>query len=280
MVISLSDLERLEIGVDVLSYRLAAYEIHRSAGYRLALAERDLCLVRREIFRCIECQDMAEDVTVSFAVEVEICVVGEVDHRRSVRLCSKGQTELVLLAPVIARHRLYGSGISLLSVLGIVEEFHAAFILTAFPHLVLEAFRTAVEAVRAVVYRKRVFLAVQSELSEGYAVGISSRYLSGTWTVTEIACRLRIAQNYVSHVSVLVRNDYGHDGRTEIRKFHICAVCVGKCIEINLLSAGRLAPKFSCDVHIDDVFVFPKGINSVKNKIIISKGQQKSNHPS
>ena len=117
MVISLAYLERLEVGIDILSYRLAVDKVHRCACDRLALAERDLCLVCRKVFRCIHAEDMSEDVSVALSVEVEVCMVCEVDHSRSVRLRSECETKLAVFAPVVACDCLHSAGIALLSCL-------------------------------------------------------------------------------------------------------------------------------------------------------------------
>jgi hypothetical protein len=151
---------------------------------------------------------MAEDITVTLAVEIEIRVVCEVDHGRCVRLGSESETKLVLLCPLIAGNGLYSTRIALLAVLRIIHELDTALMLTAFPYLVLESLRTTMEMVRAIVYRKSVLHSVESELSKSYTVGITARNLAGARSVSEIAGRLRISENNIGEIAVLVRNNH------------------------------------------------------------------------
>jgi hypothetical protein len=259
MIITLADLQRLEISLDVLPDRLLIDEVHRSAGYRLAFSERNLSLVGREIFRSVEPEIMTEDVAVTLAVEIEICVVGEVDDSRSVRLGGKGEAKLIFLGPLIARNCLEGSRIAHFTILRIIKELYSTLMLTALPDLVLEAFRTAMKVVRAVVDRKGVFLAVELELAESDAVGISSRHLARAWTVAEIAFRLRISEHHVSQIAVLVRHHDRNDSRSDARKLYVCALLILESIKVNLLTALGLSPKFLHYVHICCVFVLKIG---------------------
>ena len=104
VVIALSDLQCLEISLDVASYRLRIDEIHRSAGYRLAVAKRNLCPVGRKILGAVELEHVTEDVSRALPVEIEIYMVGKVDDGRSIALCRKGETEVIVLAPLIVSH--------------------------------------------------------------------------------------------------------------------------------------------------------------------------------
>ena len=88
--------------------------------------------------------------------------------------------------------------------------------LTAFPYLVLEAVRTTVKVVRAVVDREGVLYPVKCELSESDSVCISAGNLSCARSVTEIACSIRITQNNVSEDAVSVRHDSGNDACTDV----------------------------------------------------------------
>ena len=264
MVIALAYLERLEISLDVLTYRLCVHEVHRSAGNRLALAQRNLCRIGRQILGSIESEMMAENIAVSLAVEIKIRVVGKIDHGRGIRLGCKGQTKLVLLAPVVTRHSLDSARIAHLAILGIIKELNTALILAALPDLVLEALRTAVEMVRTVIDRKSVLLAVKLELAESDTVGISAWHLSRAWTVSEIACRLRITEHHVSHIAVLVRNNRRNDAGTYIGKLHISTALILHRIKEDILSALGLAPEFLCYSHMFSVFIFLEAIFKIR----------------
>ena len=165
-------------------------------------------------------------------------MICKIDHCRSIRLCSYGQTKFVILCPLVTSDSLQSTWIAHFAVLGIVKEFHSAGILAAFPHLVLEAVRTSVKVVRAIVYRKFILLAIKGKLTESNAVGISARNLSSTRTITEIAHRIRISEGYIRKVSVLVRNHHSHDTGTDIRQLDIGSGLIFQSIKVDLFSAG------------------------------------------
>ena len=87
-------------------------------------------------------------------------MVGEVEDSRSVALGGEGETELVVLAPFVARHYFQIAGIALLPVFGIIHELDRITDLAGVPNLVLEPFRSSVKMVRTVVYRKGIDLSV------------------------------------------------------------------------------------------------------------------------
>ena len=157
---------------------------------------------------------MSENITVSFTIKVEICVVCKIEDCRSTGLSGQSKTEFIFLCPFIARNCLQCTWIAHFAILGIVKELHSVIVLAAFPDLVLETFRTAMKMVRTVIYRKRIFDSVQSKLSKSYSISKTSRHLSCAWTVSEITCCLRITQSDISQNPVLVWNDYRNDSCT------------------------------------------------------------------
>ena len=198
---------------------------------------------------------MTENITIALAVEVEVCVVCEVDNCWSVRLCSQCKTELALLCPLVTYDCLYSTRISLLAVLRIIHELDSALMLAALPYLVLESLRTSVKVVRTVVYWKCVLYSVKSELAECYTVCITARNLARAWSVSEIACRLRISENNVCKVAVLVRHHNGYDAGSYRRKLHVCTLLILQCIKEYLLTAWGSTPEFSCYIHMDQFYI-------------------------
>ena len=193
---------------------------------------------------------MAEYVSVPLSVEVEVCMVGQVDHRSFVGLGGKEQFEGIVLAPLITGDYLHVTGIASFAVLGEIHEFYGISVNAAFPNLVLEALRTAMEMVRPVVYRQSVFLSIQGELAEGNPVGKPSRAFSGTRAIGEVAHRIMIAQDDVCKLAILVRNGNADDSGTHAGKAHEGPVFICDRVKDYLLSAGGLAPGFLCNFHI------------------------------
>jgi len=223
VVISCSDPDCIEISSDILTYRLFINEIHRGPCHRCTFSERNLRFVCRKIFRTVHPEGMSENVSVAFAVQIEIAMVGKVYDCRCIRFCSICHAKLAVVCPLVAYNRLDSSGIALLAIFRIVHELHSAFNLTAFPHLALKTFRTAMEMVRTTVHRKGVFLSFKGELAGSDTVRISSRSLSEARAVAYVAGRFSITERNISHVSVLVGNNCRNDCRTYASKLYICA---------------------------------------------------------
>ena len=80
-------------------------------------------------------------------------MVGEIHHRGGVGLCSEGEFEFILVGPDITGDDLEVARISHLSVRGEVHEFHGIAVDAGIPNLILEAFRTPVQMVGAIVDR-------------------------------------------------------------------------------------------------------------------------------
>ena len=151
---------------------------------------------------------MVQDGAGAFPIEIEIGVVGEVHNCRGVSLGRECEGELILLRPLVMGHGLEIARIAGLSVLREIEKLYCITLYPAVPHLVLEPFRTSVEMVAGIVYREAVLIAIENEMTFGNAVCISSGAFSRARAVCEIGHRVVIADNNVSQIAFLVRNDY------------------------------------------------------------------------
>ena len=97
---------------------------------------------------------MIKDIPVPLAIQIEIGVVGKVHDSCLVGLRRESQFESVVLAPLVVGDNLQIAGITCLSVLRKVLELNGFPLGAAFPDLILESFRAAVQMVRAVVDRQ------------------------------------------------------------------------------------------------------------------------------
>ena len=157
------------------------------------------------------------------AVQVEIGVVGKVDHRRRVTLGGEGQSEDVVFAPFVVGHDRQLAGIAHFAVGGHILEFHGAALLAGLPHLVLEALGAAVQVIGAVVDRQLVSLAVQAETPARYAVGEAPGTLAEARAVSYVVFGLAVAQHHVPEPSFAVRHVDRHDAGTDVGQHHGCA---------------------------------------------------------
>ena len=90
---------------------------------------------------------MSASANLTFSIEIEISVVGEVHNGRGVSLGRECEGELILLRPLVMGHGLEIARIAGLSILREIEKLYCITLYPAVPHLVLEPFRTSVEMV-------------------------------------------------------------------------------------------------------------------------------------
>ena len=84
IIVAFAILQGREILLDLGSDRLELLEVHRCSRHGIWLSNRNEGLIGRQIDRSVQLKLMSEDVSIAFSVEVELGVVGEVDHRRLV----------------------------------------------------------------------------------------------------------------------------------------------------------------------------------------------------
>ena len=128
---------------------------------------------------------MVEDVALAFALQIEIGVVGQVDHGGGGGPGTEAEVELVLVVEGITRFGDQLPRIARLAVGAEVGEHHALAFDAAGPFLVGEADASAVEVMLAVagVQVELVFRLVDLEPAACNAVGKPSGHLAGTRAV-------------------------------------------------------------------------------------------------
>ena len=144
MVVTLGYTKRLEVGLDIAADGFGVHEVHGCACHRNGFAERDEALGGWQELGGVEAKHMVQHRAGTFAVEVEIGVVGQVHHRSLVGLRGEGELQAVVVAPLVTRHYLEIAGVARFAVGTEVHEFHGIAVLTALPVLVLEPFGPSV----------------------------------------------------------------------------------------------------------------------------------------
>ena len=147
-----------------------------------------------QIGRCLELQLVVEHAARVVARQVPVCVVGEVDDGGLVGLGFEFEAQFIALGPLVSGRRGQLAGIAHFAVGRHVLEYGGRIgVLYKCPHLVLEAFGAAVEAVGTVVDRQGVLNAVECEVTLGNAVGKAAGHLAGAGAVGEIVEGVGIA---------------------------------------------------------------------------------------
>ena len=173
------------------------------------------------------------------AVEVEVSVVGEVNHGGGIGGGGVVDGEGVGVVPGVDDGDFEVAGIAGVAIGGVVTEHY--FVVGygfAGPDVVLEAVGAAVERVGAVVDGELVGGAVDGELAVGDAVGISTGGFTCTRTVAEVGFGVVVAEHHVGECAVGFGEFYGNYACSERREHYLCAVVVSYCKPCNFSFGG------------------------------------------
>ena len=117
VVVALAVVQGREVSLYLSTDFLELLEVHRSSGHRISLADRNQSLVGRQIDSRIEPQFVVKNIPVPLAIQIEIGMVGKVQHSRLVGLRRECQLQRIVLAPLVVGDNLQIAGITCLSVL-------------------------------------------------------------------------------------------------------------------------------------------------------------------
>jgi hypothetical protein len=143
----------MEIVVDSFAYLAFFGEIHRCSCNRRYFPGRNLCFIGREPAGAIKLEMLGETCAAALAVEVEIGVVGKIDHGRGIGCGPIGDFKVIVVIPFIFDRCPEVAGITGIAVVAFQDELYVAIIgYDAVPDSVLEPVRAAVKVVWPVVY--------------------------------------------------------------------------------------------------------------------------------
>ena len=168
----------LELGirlVDVLADGFGAAEVEGGACDGEDLSAGDEVPVDGGEAASVELEDMAEDVTLAFALEVEVAVLAQVDGGGLVGLGLVEDVEFVAFLEFVADPDLEVAGVAFFAVLGEVAEDDVPWALFFdLPEDAVETAQAAVEVVGAVVGGEGVAPVADAEAALGDAVGVAA----------------------------------------------------------------------------------------------------------
>src|SRR2546426_5841258 len=118
-----------------------------------------------------------------------------------------------------------------------------------FPHLLIKAFQTAVEMVRAIVLCQRVFLAVENELAVTYAVGDATGDGAEERMPPQVTVEVVEAEHDVAIFSVSVRHVQLGDDRAKLGDPGDHAARSPWCINLHWRSVRHLTEDFFVERH-------------------------------
>ena len=229
---------------DAVAHPVRGAEIERGARHRSPLAGGNQGGTDRGEAGGVQRDHIAHHVARVIARQVEIAVVGQVQHRG---LAGRGfvlQPQLVVFVQCVGRGDLELAGKAFLAIGADVAQHHLRVRPAGdgvdLPHPLVEAPKAPMQRVRPVIGGERIGLAVQGELALGNAVGIASHRRAEIVGMAEIFLGTVIAQGDVGLVTGLVGHDQrlqrgakGHDLRRH-------AVPVGQGHRLDLRAVGQL----------------------------------------
>ena len=150
-----------------------------------------------------------------FARQIEIGVVGQVQHRRRVGGRGVIDHQRVAVEPVV-HHHIQRAGKSLVAVRTVQRQPQRLAVRLGLPHPVGEAARPAVQGVAAVVGRQSVLAPVEDEACAADAVGVAAGYRAEMPAVAEIGLQPIEPERHVAGAALDRHHQFG-DPRAVLR---------------------------------------------------------------
>ena len=246
VVVARGILDLFECRVAGLADGLGLAEVHRRALHALDFARGDIEFVARCEAVGIDVHHLVEGILRRVAAQVEIGVIGHVDHGLLVGRGLKGDVERVVAFHGVGGLGLHRAGETVVAV-GRGEREHHARVGAALDVVYLvDPARVAapVQTVAVVVVAQGVLFATGGEPCPLDAVGVAAHGRTVVRRRVERVGILRdvvVAQHHVGGLAVLVGHGDRHHPAAIVGEAHFHAVAVVQCHEFGLLAVdGRI----------------------------------------
>ena len=174
VVITVSVFQLDKVAVDALADRRRRAEVHRCTLHRQYLAGRHQGAVHGRIAVSVDGQQVLVVIAGRIAVQVEVRMVGQVHHRRAVRLCGIMNVQCVVIRQRESHFAGQVAGEALFTVLGQIRHLHFLSVqLTGRERSHVEA-AAAMQAMPVIVLRQLILHSVNRNPALVQAVAISS----------------------------------------------------------------------------------------------------------
>ena len=184
----------------------------------------------------VEHQHLVEAVLRTVAAEIEVAVVGQVQHCGLVCVSKIIDDQCIVFGQSIGYLYVQVAGIAVFAIGACCGELDdLAVLLIGFPNAVVESNRaTAMEAVGAIIDGQLICVAIESELTLGNAVAVTAdegTEVAALRAILHVVGNVVMAETYVLHVAVLVGNHNADNTSTEVSETHLHACIVLEDIE-------------------------------------------------
>lgn len=195
--------------IDAFADDVRVREVERCANNRFEMTGGDEIGIHWRVMAGPDLNDVAEDIAISLAAEVEIAVIRQVDIGGGVGGGTIRQAEARRTFEQLVPHR-HGqvAGEVLLTIGADPAQRDSKRISVDFgiPDVAVEAHGAAVQTVGAVVLRKCVGLAIECELAVGDAVGIATDQRSEVGTLLHVVVQVVEAQHHIVELAAAIRH--------------------------------------------------------------------------
>ena len=228
MVVALAMAQSLKFSVEIARDFVHGGEIHRRTGHRRHCSGGSQRLVGLEPPRCRDAKFMMEGKTGVMPIEVEIWMVGEVNHRRRIRASLIINVQCAIVAPAITDFHAHMARITLIAVGRLQGKAHHVVRQKIYlPDFILEAFRATMEMVRAAIARQLVLVAVERKATMGNTIGIAAGGFAHTWAITDVVDNVLVAGKHIGHITIGVGHTNSHNTRAQSGKHYLSATSIG-----------------------------------------------------
>ena len=233
--------------IDPLAHLMPVEEVEGRLLHSLSGAEGDRRVVRREVLRSEEPQHMVMDGGVSLAGEIEVGVIGEVDHRRSRRARLIADVEGVVLQEAIGHLHLQLAGEALLTIEGDVAEYERGIVhLLGIPDTEVEARGPAVETIGTVIDPEAVGLVIKRKLPLRDPIAVATDDGAEVLLLRpEIVVEAVVSEDDVHRLAVPVGDEQLDDLAAIVGHQHLHPGTIGEVIEMGGMTA-EVAVKALC----------------------------------
>ena len=237
MVIAVAVLDLL-VGsiVDAVTDGCGSAEVKWSALHRYYLACHQYIGIHVGHAVGIQLQHLIEAILRGVAAQVEVAVVGEIEHCGLVGSGLVGNLQCVVVGQGIGNLHVDIAWEAVLTIGAGGGECHVLVVrLLSVPYSIVESYlSTAVQSVAVIVQGKLVRLSVEGELPLGNAVAIASDERTEVATLCSILDVIAdgvMSQTHIIHLAVLARHPDAHDAAAKVGEANLHAVLVLQHVE-------------------------------------------------
>ena len=247
MVVATRLEELLLLPIDPLAHLMPVEEVEERLLHSLSGAEGDRRVVRREVLRSEEPQHMVMNGGISLAGEIEVGVVGEVDHRKSGRARLIADVEGIVLQEAIGHLHLQLAGEALLAICrGVPQHERGVIPLLGLPDPEVEARGSAVETIGTVIDPQAIGLVIKRKLPLRDPIAVTTDDGAEVLLLRpEVVVEAVVSEDDIHRLAIPIGYQQLDDLAAVVGHQHLHPGTIGEVIEVVGMTA-EVAVKLRC----------------------------------